>query len=343
MRILFILLVSLFLVSCHSDKQVKGYEFLQLNAVSNTISYSNENVIYSTWDTAVSVYDLKAGAVIFTRKIKDVCYAKPIAKNGRIFFPFSDDKFVCVDAKDGKLLWELELKGRCSNFDFLDDTTIAASTKHNGLVVLNADKGRLLYELKYNYEETHLPDLSPWLISFDEQNFYVSNWQGHSLSSFKKKDGTVNWQFDNKEQGMAGQSIVDNDRIFVGINEAYKNGRILLLTKKNGGIFYQEECKYEEREAPVLYKNSVYFYSYDRFLNRFNLSANKIERVKGFEKDFDLSGHQMFLNIDDIYFSDASFMLNCYSIKDNTFKQIQKTEKSIIGAHSYNGTIYIIE
>lgn len=343
MKIFYIVLIPLFFVKCQLGNKVKGDDmFLSLNAISNTVSFDTSNIIYSNWDTSICVYNLEKKLIIFRKKAMDTCYAKPIVKNGKIYFPFSNDKFFCRQICDDKLLWELDLKGMCSNFDFIDDTTIIASTKHNGLIMFNAEHGKILSELKYNYENTQLPDLSPWLVSYDSQNFYVSNWQGYTLSSFKKKDGTINWQFANKDFGLAGQSFLLGHKIFIGVNEAYKDGKLIVLDKSNGAILHKQGFKYEDQETPIFYNDIVYFYSYDRCINAFDISTYNAKRLKWFEKDFDLSGNQMFLSVDKIYFSDNSFFLNSYSINDNTLKQIQKTEKSIISVYTYKEKRYFI-
>lgn len=341
MKILDTVLISLFLAGCHPGKKINDDRFLKLNAVSNTITYDESRIIYASWDTTICIYDVEKQAIQFKEKVADICYAKPILKEGKIYFPFSNQKFVCKELSSGELLWEIDLAGRCSNFDFIDDTNIVASVKHYGLVGLNAEKGKLLFELKYNYEETHLPDLSPWLISFDSNHFYVSNWQGNTLSSFKK-DGTVNWHFSHKASGYAGRSIVLDDKLFVGVNEYYKGGGMIVLDKLNGEILHQQACKYEERAIPITVDECMYFYSYDKCLNKFDLSGYEITKIKTFENDYDMGGHQIFLGLDKIYYTDASFYLNSYSIPDHVFTRIQPTSKSLIGVCTYQGINYFI-
>ncbi len=344
MRIIFFFLsVSLIFGKCESPKDPQHQIMkLKLDAVLNTITHQDDNIIYSCWDSTVKIYSLKEEKILFSKATKDLCKAKPVVKNNKIYFPISDQKFVCLEISTGKILWELNLNGRCANFNFVDDTTILASSKKFGLLGINAASGKVNYELRYSYAETQLPDLSPWTVSWNSRDIFISNWQANTLSSYKKGNGLFNWHFKVDKFGTAGESIVLGDKLFVGVNNAYKEGSVFLIATKDGKVISKTKCKYEEREAPILLDNKIFFYSYDGYLNQFDINNGDIVRIRKFEKEFDLSGNQIFLATNQIYFSDASFFLNTYLIKENKFAQLIQTEKTVLFAFDYKDKLYYI-
>jgi outer membrane protein assembly factor BamB len=344
LRVLYyLLLVSLLSGHCISlDEKRQQIVKLELNAVLNTITLHGDTIIYSCWDNTIKFYSLKAKRVVFSKSTINLCYSRPILKGGQVYFPVSDKKFISLELKTGKVIWELDLKGRCASFNFIDDSTIVASSKNYGLLVINAVAGKINYEMRYSYAATQLPDLSPWAISWDDHNIYISNWQGHTLSSYKKENGLLNWHYTDDRFGIAGKSIVVNDRLFLGINNEYKNGSILLIAATDGRVINQVKYQYEERVNPILLGKKILFYSYDGCLNQFDTSSFSIVRIKKFEKEFDLSGNQLFLSSNQVYFSDASFFLNAYIVTENKFRQLAKIEKSVLFVFDYGEDLYCI-
>lgn len=332
----------LFAEGCSAKTMIPDDSVLKLDAVAGTITQAGDKIIYSGWDTSIRVYDLVTHATVFSRKIDAICYAKPLLKAGKIYYPSSNEKFVCIQNTTGAILWQLDLKGRCSNFDFIDDSTIVASVKHYGLLGVNANNGKIVYELKYDYAESELPDLSPWPVAYDNEKFYVSNWQGKQLSAYDKKSGSLRWIFKDSSFGAAGRCMVHGTRLFIGVNHSYQSGKLFVLDANDGRILTEKACSYEDRVDPVAYVNSICFYSYDRTLKKFDFNTNEVATIKRFEQTFDISGNQLFLVRDTIFFSDASFYTNSYSIPENKFVQLQRTQKPLTGAFEFKGKVYFI-
>jgi outer membrane protein assembly factor BamB len=340
---IFYLLTALLFQKCGtSEKLISNDVFLELDAVSQTISQQNERIIYSSWDTSVKIYDINQNKVIFQKPTNDLSYAAPVVKNEMMYFPVSNKKFVCININTGTTIWELEVDARIGRFDLVDDTLILASVKHYGILGINAITGKTLYTLRYDYGESKLPDLSPWPISWDDKNFYVSNWQGNQLSSFNKINGMPDWNFKDSSLNLAGKCIVAGDNLFLGVNEFYEAGHLFKLSGQNARILSKTDVSYEERMEPVIFENYLFFYSYDKRLNRFDLHHDSMEVIKKFDEKSDLSGSQMYLINDTICFSDASFNLNAYSIKENKFSLIKKTNKKVLAAFAYNSKRYFV-
>lgn len=332
-----------FFVNCNnSAKEYEKINRLKLNAVSNTISQNKNQIIYSCWDKSVKIFDMENKSIIYSKKVAQICYSKPIVRGNKIFYPDSDNSFVCVNLSNGSVLWKLNINGRCSNFDFIDDKTIVASINNFGLSIINTTSGKVLYDLKYDFNNSKLPDLSPWKISFDDKNFYASNWQGSLLSCFNKKDGKLNWGLKANKFGYSGRSILINNKIFIGINEFYKGGSLLVVNPSNGKILLDKACNYEERVEPIVYKNAMYFYTYDGYLNKYDLKTDSLTKLLRLTDENDLSANQMFLDSDVIFFSDNSFNLNKFYINKNKIEKINKTEKLINWVLKFDNEDYFI-
>lgn len=342
MKINYIFIFIIIITSCVSNTKKDGnLVFINLNAVSGTINYNGPNIIYSSWDTSVCIYNLEKKIIIFKKKLKSVSYAQPLIRDGRIYVPISDEKFCCFDQSKKKTIWEKPLEGKCSRFEFIDDTNIIASVKGYGLIVFNSQNGNSLYELLYRYKQTQLPDDSPWRLIFDRNNLYVSNWQGNYLSCFNKKEGKLKWNFNIGNHGSSGQAVDAGKDIFLGINYFYKGGKIVLINKNTGKATFEKGTNFEENMIPIRYKNNIYFYCYDSNLNIFDLQSKSIKNILSFNKDNDIEVGQMFLE-NDIYFNDCSFLINKLSLTDNRKTPIRKLNTVVIGIHNWNDKTFFI-
>lgn len=310
--------------------------------VHNTVSQKGDSIIYASWDTTVNIYSLSQKRKLFSKKTGDICYAKPTVKNNRIYFPSSNEKITCIDLANDKLYWELNIGRRCSNFDFVDDNLIVASIKHYGIIGINIINGEVVYTLRYDYSQTHLPDSSPWPVTFDENNFYASNWQGNLLTCVDKNNGKIKWKFKGNTHAIASKAEIYNNSLFFGTNAFYKAGSLYMLNTSDGKVIYEEPCKYEERMQAVKYKENIYFYSFDKWLNKFDLVNRKLTRILKFQDKHDLSGSQLYPDKDKLFFSDTSFYINMFSITDNSLSPIQKHERQIAWVSTIHDKTYFI-
>lgn len=338
----FFLVIILFGRCEESTNSNYGLVELKLNPVLNTITYQGNNLVYSTWDSTINIFDIDQNKIKNKITLNNICYVKPLLKAGKLYFPISDRKFKCIELITGTTLWEIDLNGRCSSIEYIEDSLLIVSAKHYGLLAVNINTGKLVYELKFDNQKSQIPDLSPWPISWDDENIYISNWQGNTLSSYKKENGKLNWHFNSDSLGIAGTSILLGDEVFIGINNFYKNGKIFLIRKNDGKLLKTDTVNYEERIQPILYEGKIFFYSYDGNLNEFNSSKREIKLVKSFEKDFDLSGYKLFLASDRIYYTDASYYLNTYVIKEKKFFQLHKIDKQALFVFEHGRKTYFI-
>ncbi|WP_158563389.1 outer membrane protein assembly factor BamB family protein [Chitinophaga silvatica] len=331
------------MTACTAKKQpIPATQILKLHAIDNTITQLNDSLIYSCWDTTLKIYDLKVGKVTYSRKLQDLCYAKAVFKKDNIYFPSSNENFVCLSARTGDTIWSLKLNGRCSNFDFVEDSIIVASIKGAGIIGVNTRTGAILYSLNYSFQETHSPDLSPWPLTYDEDNIYISNWQNSALSVYEKITGKLKWQLPNNKEGLFGPGIIYGTKLFIGSNRYYKGGKILVLDTQTGRTDFEQEFKYEEREIPIIDKHIIYFYSYDSKLCSFDFRNNKIDTLADLDEKTELSGNQMFMIADTIVYSDASFHLSAYALKSNKIAQMQKLQYSALLIFKYTNKWYIV-
>ncbi len=311
------------------------HDATERNIISGTFSFRDSMLIYATWDSTVVVENL-ASKKKSLFKTKNLCYAKPILAGDKLLFPVSDSEFNCVDIFSRKLLWKAKLGGRCSSFTYANGCIIA-NTKHNGITGLDSENGDLRFLLPYQYDESCLlPDLSPYPILVDRDIFYICNWQCKSLSAFNMLTGVPIWskQFGN---GL-GNFVLANDVIFYGRNDGYKTGGVMLIDASTATVLCRNIELFEERVLPLMYKNRIYYYTYDSKLREMDLSTKQSRVVFSFNDSNNVSGSQMFLYHGKLYYSKNG---SVYSIdlKDFRISKILTNSKDILGGFGWGGKI----
>ncbi len=310
--------------------------------VANTIATVNSWCTFSSWDSAVNIIDIGTQSVHFKKKLDAICYAKPVLKRTHLFLPTSEEYFDCIDINTGKTIWTKKTNGKITNFDFINDSIIILSVNHYGIIALNSIDGSHLYSLLYNYNTCNLPDLSPWLINFDKNVFYVTNWECCNLSAIESSTGKILWETTIGIEYYAGIPLLLGDNIFLGLNKSYKGGKVLLIEKNKGEVIFETNIPFESRMHPVLNGEDILFYTYDKKIYSFNFHSKQITEVVALSEENDCSGNQLFLINNAIFFSDNSFYINELNLKTRKIKRILKVESSLLHAIRFGKNIYFI-
>lgn len=340
MKIIIFIFCLFLLLSCNSEPVTKEFKRLELNIVSDTDVVLDSIILYATWDTTINIYSLIKQDVSFKIKLNNICHAIPLLEKGKLYFPLSTEEFVCMDVNTHSIIWKAKINGRCSRFDLVSDSMIVASVNNYGIVALDIKTGNKRYELLYSFKETQLPDLSPWPVAFDDKQLYISNWQRSLISCFQKSDGKLLWKITNEELGMAGEPVVLGKQLFFGVNFLYKNGLVLLIDKETGKIDFKTPSLFEERMKVINRNDSIYFYTYDQKLNIFYPKQQMIKTVYTFSDEDDISGSQMKLLDDDFYYSDNSFIVTKFSLKDLQMKKLGKQSMQVTGVCRWKDQIF---
>lgn len=317
---------------------MKGY-------ISNTTSFEANYFIYSTWDTCVNIFDLNTNKVIFKKRIQDLCYAKPKfdIKNGRIYFPSSDSNFECVDIKNGKNIWNLNLNGKCKNFSFVNDSIIISSIKNVGLAAINSNSGKLKYEIKYNYNLCNLPETSPWEFTFDKNNFYVSNWECGGVTAFDIQNGKTIWDKTIPVEFFLGNPILIGDMIFVGMSGIFEDGKVVVLNKHKGEILYEYKCKYQPNCLAKLYNDKIVFFTDDQKINVFNTINKKVDYSLQLLEGNMIASNQFYLVDNYLYFSTEKYNINQFDMKTNKLEILEVAKSGILDAFKYNDKTFLLK
>lgn len=334
-RLTYLLIGFLVLASSCTQKAANESK----NIVSSSVTIKGNILIYSTWDKKIVVEDIAQSKILYNKALVDICYPKPILKKEYLYFPLSNEKFVCVNIKTNKLTWELSLPGRCNGI-YMINNIILMDIKHHGIVGCNLNNGKLLYEILYHYnKECAIPDLSLYRISFDSNNFYLNNWQCNTLSSFNSSTGKQNWT-KNFGDGQSNTAFSTNG-LFLGINRVYQGGEIYLIDSVSGNVLFKRESLFEQNFNPIFRKNKVYYYTYDAKMHAFDVLAKRDSIIFHFEESQDVSGNQMFLVNDNLYYNREK---EIYALNLNSYvlKIVGHTEKDICGVALNHGSIKFI-
>ncbi len=328
MKLLKYILIAI-LISC---KGPTASSYKDRNMIAGSLTKTDSLLIYATWDSYIVIENILTDRKLHEIKIQDNCFAKPLLKDNKLYFPTSNKQFSCYDLTTKKIIWNCEIRGTCMLFKLLKNRLII-NEKDYGISALNILSGKKEFELNYIYnEKCSIPDLSPYYIVCNEDNFYVCNWQCKTITAFDGLTGKEVW---NKSFGSAvSNAVVINNYIFMGFDNMYKGGKIYLLDSKTGNILFEQGNKFQVRFNPIQYKNDIYFYSYDNKLNKFDVSNKSNKVIYSFDNTNSPGGDQMFLLDNYLYYSagDPMFIYR-FNLNNNTLDKIQEADKSIYGVY----------
>ncbi|MDA6070181.1 PQQ-like beta-propeller repeat protein [Flavobacterium sp. AC] len=304
------------------------YKFFQLDT-KTTISNFNKvdnYICYVAEDTILVVKDLNDEKVLEKNLSNSFGY-KPLIFNDKIFFSESNDVICCWDLKTKKVLWKQKTPNIVKAIIKLNEKTILINIKNYGFMVFNSEHGEVLYNILRNKDDCHSPDLSPYPVIVDNNNFYISNWNCNSISSFDISNGKVLWS--KKLEDGIYTSLLYEDYIFLGFNNSYENGGAYLVEKETGIVVFKKQLLFEERLKPLIKNNKVFFYTYDKKLNEFDFKTRTDKVVGKFTSSDDISGGQMYLIDNNIFFQDSNF---------DVFKfNLLNYKKELIGKSDFGG------
>lgn len=304
------------------------YKFYQLEP-KTTISNFNKvdnYICYVVDDNVLVVKDLNDEEIL-KKNISNSFTYKPLIFNDKIFFSESNDFICCWDLKTKKLLWKQKSPNNVKSIIKLNEKRILINIKNYGFIVLDSERGEILYNILRNKDNCHSPDLSPYPVVVDNNNFYISNWNCNSISSFNISNGKLLWS--KKLENGIYTALLYEDYIFLGFNNSYENGGTYLVEKKTGTVVFKKELLFEERLEPIIKNNKVFFYTYDKELNAFDFKTKTDKVVCKFTPSDDISGGQMYLIDNNIYFQDSNF---------DIFKfDLLNYKKELIGKSNFGG------
>lgn len=313
-----------------------------LRIVAETSSLVGDDIVYSAWDTTAGVYSLRYRKKVYTQKLASICYAKPVLRGNKLWLPVSDSLFSCIDMQTGQSLWQVALKGRCSRFSWVNDSLVILSVKSEGLICLNAGNGQLLRRITYNPADCFLPDPSSWSFCYDSGNVYIANWGCFQLSAFALATGENIWNLKVNTGFYTGMPVIRDNMLFVGMDSAYKKGRVYLLDKYTGQVYFSTELPFEQRMEPRWAGTAVLFYTYDNAFRQLDVKRKEVTVIAKLSKDKLASGSPFFYENKAIWFTGADAQFYKYELSTHTLRGLQKVNYSVSDMVFHNGKPYII-
>ncbi|KQM56828.1 PQQ-binding-like beta-propeller repeat protein [Chryseobacterium sp. Leaf201] len=330
-----ITIILMFLFSC---KETNVNRYLERHILIANIDTKKNLLIYSYWkdkDYAIKVEDLKTDKMLFFFKIKDKSFTEPKIHKNKICFPESNDSFICIDYKRNAILWRIQTKGRVREFQYVNDDMIIASIDSYGIVAINSNSGKVMYELLLHVDQNCSVDNAPRPITYDVNYFYVADFNCNSVVAYNILSGEKVWSINRNSEAFSNL-IVAGKYIFVGSNDSYKTGEIMLLEAKTGKLIYQHESKFEIMCNPIYYRNKIYYYTYDSKLNEFDIENRSSKIIYSFSQEDDISGNQIYPLDNFLYIQDLNFNLNRIDLSTFQKEFIQKSPKGLLGVYKIN-------
>lgn len=323
----------LFFLSCKESKKVNADT---RHALIANINYENSLLTYSYWKDehyAIKIENLNNGKIIFSQKIKDNCFTEPRIKDERLYFPESNDIFTCLDYKTKKVIWKINTQGRIRTFQFVSKNIIILSIDVYGLVAINIETGKVIYELLLHSDKNCTVDFAPNPIAFDEKNFYVVNFNCISVAAYDIASGKSIWN--KKEDSKISNFIVNDQYVFIG--SQFNNGKneLLLLEAKTGKEIFRNSSSFNIFIDPVVYKNKIYYQTEDSQLQEFDIESKIIKSV--FKTQSNLLGcSQMFQIGHYLYIQDCDYNVNKIDLQNSKREIVYKGQKGLLGVYKIN-------
>lgn len=334
------------MVYAELPNQYRIVDLKQYNCVSSTMNVVDSVILYSTWNNKIVLRNLFTQKILFEKKIGNLCYVKPVLNKNRLIIPLSDNTVACLDYKKDSILWSFSIVKRCKNIIIVNDTVILVDVKHYGVVALNSQNGKKIYELLYDYNLCNLPDLSPYSMAVDNGHLYISNWQCNALSCFNLGNGKLEWARNFGKLYYAGESVIKGDYLFIGMQSAYKDGKIVLLNKKDGSIVYERPYNYEEHRFARSTKSSIYFTTFtgtDNFshLLCFNVISKTVDTIFSFNDSTDISGSQFFLTDSAVIYTNFKNKVYIISLAEKRLKSYLLNNPILLYMHKHNNEYFL--
>lgn len=336
-----LLLLLFFILSCKESKphdyDKKHALVVDINSEDNllTYSYSKDN------DYAIKIEDLKTNKVILSSKIKEACFTESKTHHGKLYFPDSDNIFTCIDYKSNKVIWKLPLDdGRIREFQFIKDDIIIASIDSYGLIAINSNTGKIMYELLLHSDKDCVVDAAPRPIDFDENYFYVTNFNCTSISAYEISSGKNIWSRKENPTPLSN-FIVAGKYIFMGNSESDEKNEIILLEAKTGKLLFKQNVSVNTFVNPVAYQNKVYYQTNEYLLNEFDTEKKTIKTIFNFNKDH-IGCNQIFSLNYALYIQDCNYNVNKIDLKTNKRQIVDKGEKGLLGVYKINNDVKFI-
>jgi len=306
------------------------------HALIANINNKNNLFTYSYWKDdhyAIKIEDLNNGKIIFSQTIKDKCFTETRIKDERLYYPESNDIFTCLDYKTKKVIWKINTQGRVRTFQFVSENIIVLSIDEYGLVAINKEMGKVIYELLLHSDKKCTVDVAPSTIAFDENNFYVVNFNCRSIAAYDIASGKIVWN--KKEDSKLSNFIANDQYIFIGSQFNSGKNELLLLEAKTGKEIFRNNSSFNIFINPVLYKNKIYYQTEDSQLQEFDIENKIIRSV--FKTQSNLLGCSQMFKIDHyLYIQDCDFNVNKIDLQNNKREVVDKGHKGLLEVYEIN-------
>ena len=217
--------------------------------IINEIVSTNDGYAAATEDGQILKYN-SYGLPGWKIKIDSHIHVSPAFENGMIILGDDDGEIICVDNKEGKIIYKNKIGGH-----FLGGVSIK-----NGTAFLGNDNGTIYaVELKtgkisWQFNTGARVAMTP---AFDDENVYAGNLNG-DFFALGLKSGKVKWKFHS--EGLFNVTpLITNNFLFI----PDLNGELHIISKVDGKTEKTLQLDGRAKLTPVLYKN-ILFIGFDR-------------------------------------------------------------------------------
>lgn len=314
----------------------------QRHALNAHVDDEKNLLTYSYWKDdiyEIRIENLASEKIIFSEKIKDKCFTRPRIKNSQVYFPESNDSFICVNYKTGEVLWKLKTQGRVRTFEFLNNQIILLSIDLYGLVAVNSFNGEILYSLPLHSGKDCTVDSAPSPIVSDKNNFYVADFNCKMISAYKISSGDAIWSL-AKKSGISNFTVAGK-YLFLGNALSDLSAGIMLLDAETGKIIFHQKTTFNIFFDPVFHNNKIYYLNGDSRLQEFDIFEKTVKSLF-YNEDPHFGCGQMFKLKADLYVQDCNYMIQKLDLKRFTITKVFQAPKGLLGVYEINQKVKFI-
>lgn len=158
--------------------------------VVSTPAYAAGNVIFGNSVGTIEALAIKDGSSRWTFKTNGAIYSSPAVSGNKIVLGSGDGYIYCLNAKNGRLIWKLKADAAVLGAPVIEKGVVYIGGSDHNFRAISLNSGKQLWAFK-GLEGSVVS--KPLLYG---SNVIFGAWDRH-LYSLNKRDGSINWKWNN--------------------------------------------------------------------------------------------------------------------------------------------------
>jgi outer membrane protein assembly factor BamB len=185
----------------------------------------NNRIYFGSWDGKVYCLDAKDGKEIWNFATKSKIYASPAISNNRLYFSNFGGQIFCLNLETGKEIWNVKLPKGTLSSPVVFGPRLWVGCKDSKLYCINTNDGKVLWSYQ-------APDNDYGIEScpvIDEKNVYGTT-AGGATFALDRKTGKKVWSMQTSKTSLLADPLIVRNHMICADQE----GNVYILDKNTG-------------------------------------------------------------------------------------------------------------